>query len=333
MLSMTASSPLREPQSHHDIGRSCSSVGSANSTRTVQHYRLRSLSGSSLSSLTSLWAPPFRRNDESLLSRSPSSHHTILRRFATASDRQSTSGSYSRRSSLVSVLSSRLRVEPATEVEVPEARLLDVAEHDDDVRGASDGGISPDDVEELTAEHLPVAVPITLTTPPLTDSPSKPCTPPKLHSSPKPAGVRRWLSVLRRRKQQHPPQRSPRGKLWTLDNFGSRSVSPVKGKPPQHKNTDSQGSSFAFVSAVRSATATIASVSVATVSRGNAGWRRGHHRSSMISGSDPRPSIDSVRSVMDEAAKQRSRKRREKIEELIRTEENYVADIKALSNV
>jgi hypothetical protein len=37
--------------------------------------------------------------------------------------------------------------------------------------------------------------------------------------------------------------------------------------------------------------------------------------------------------MLDDAAKQRSRKRRAKLEELIRTEENYVADLKSLSNV
>jgi hypothetical protein len=51
-----------------------------------------------------------------------------------------------------------------------------------------------------------------------------------------------------------------------------------------------------------------------------------------MSGSDPRPSIDTQRSVLDEASKLRSRKRREKLEELIRTEESYVADLRALSN-
>ncbi|KAK4900144.1 hypothetical protein LTR28_001451, partial [Elasticomyces elasticus] len=53
-------------------------------------------------------------------------------------------------------------------------------------------------------------------------------------------------------------------------------------------------------------------------------------------GSEPRTSIDSnapsLSPWLDEAARQRSRKRREKIEELIRTEENYVADLKALTN-
>ena len=87
-----------------------------------------------------------------------------------------------------------------------------------------------------------------------------------------------------------------------------------------------------FVTAVRSATATLASASIATLSRRTTKWRRGQQRSSLVSDREPRPSIDSVRSVIDEAAKQRSRKRREKIEELIRTEENYVADVKALSN-
>jgi len=37
--------------------------------------------------------------------------------------------------------------------------------------------------------------------------------------------------------------------------------------------------------------------------------------------------------VLDDAARKRSYKRREKVEELIKTEEGYVADLKALSNV
>jgi len=61
--------------------------------------------------------------------------------------------------------------------------------------------------------------------------------------------------------------------------------------------------------------------------------RRAQQHSSVLSGSEPRPSVDTQRSVIDEAARLRSRKRREKLEEFIRTEESYVADLKALSNV
>ncbi|KAK3683238.1 hypothetical protein LTR37_020413 [Vermiconidia calcicola] len=142
--------------------------------------------------------------------------------------------------------------------------------------------------------------------------------------------LRRWISTLRRRKKQLPaPAAPPDAHQW---NFGSRPSSPMKRVSSKHKYSNSYGSSLGFVTAVRSATATIASASIATVSRRNTKWRRGHQRSSLLSGSDLRPSLDSQRSVLDEAAKQRSRKRRAKLEELIRSEESYVADVKSLSN-
>jgi hypothetical protein len=149
---------------------------------------------------------------------------------------------------------------------------------------------------------------------------------------------KKWVNKLRIKR--HPPLQctSPRRERWTLDDFdhkppGSPRSPRVQRRLSMHRKSDSQNSSLRFITSMKSATATVASASIATISRRTTQWRRGQQRSSVLSGSEPRPSVDSIRSVIDEAARHRSRKRREKLEELIRTEESYVADIRALSNV
>ena len=337
VLSMAASSPLRESYSYQSFGRSCSSGGSAHSTGTVQHHRLRSLSGSSLSSLTSLWSPPFRRQDDRAPSRSSSIHNLGLRRIPTGSDRRSASGSFSRRTSFASILSTRLRVEVTSGSAQNEDRLLDVEESEAELPEESEDRMSvAEDIDGFEAKS--VIQDNEFDEPPLLSTESRPIsretTPEYLASSPQPKGLRRWVSTLRRRKQQKQQQITPRThRRKKLEDVASTASSPAKRPLSHHKKSDSLGSSLAFVTAVKSATATIASVSIATMSGKHARWQRGHRRSSLLSGSDPRPSVDSHRSVVDNAARQRSRKRRAKLEELIRTEESYVADIKALSNV
>jgi hypothetical protein len=140
----------------------------------------------------------------------------------------------------------------------------------------------------------------------------------------------RWVSTLRRRKrQQTVPLVTSRSERWCLDDFDPTVLPP---RSP-HARSDSGTSSIGIIAGVKSATVTLASVSIAPLSRRASKWRRTHNRSSILSASDPRPSVDTQRSILDEAGKLRSRKRREKLEELIRTEESYVADLKALSNV
>lgn len=148
-----------------------------------------------------------------------------------------------------------------------------------------------------------------------------------------PTPFRRWMSTLRRRRQKtRPTAVTPRKQRWILDDFDCKGPSP-RSQHYRHRKSSSQSSSLGFVSAVKSATVTIASTSIAPLSKRTTHYRRGQQRSSVLSGYETRPSVDSERSVLDEAAKQRSRKRYEKVEELIRTEENYIADVKALSNV
>lgn len=152
-------------------------------------------------------------------------------------------------------------------------------------------------------------------------------------ASPEPQAFRRWVSTLRRKRLQKPAPVTPRKQRWALDDFEIKQPSSPKQRPLRHQRNASNTSSMGFVTAVKSATATLASASIATVSRRNSKLRRARQHSSLFSGCDPRPSVDTQRSIVDEAARQRSRKRREKVEELIRTEEGYVADLKALSNV
>ena len=332
MLSLAQSSPLPEPYRRHGFGRSCSSVGSsAESTGTVQHHRLRSLSRSSLSSLTSLWAPAFRRQEDNTASRSSSSHNLPLRRIPTSSNRRSGSDFQSRRTSFASVLSSRLRSEPSLVTEQNEPRLLEVAESDGEIPEPSED--DGDSVGEPEVEQPDIVDDTpTSTTPAVGFVEVRDTNETRAGSSAQP-GFRRWISTLRKRKKPKKPAFTPRSSPWKFDGLGSMPTSPAKQPITNHKKSDSLGSSLAFVTAVKSATATIASVSIATISRRNTRWQRSHQHSSVISGSDARPSIDSQRSVIDEAAKQRSRKRRDKLEELIHSEESYVADIKALLNV
>lgn len=145
-----------------------------------------------------------------------------------------------------------------------------------------------------------------------------------------PKPFQRWVSTLRRRKRQETvPLATSRSERWCLDDFDN---APLQLRS-SHTRSDSGTSSMGIIAGVKSATVTLASASIAPLSRRASKWRRTHNRSSIMSGSDPRPSVDTQRSILDEAGKLRSRKRREKLEELIRTEESYVADLKALSNV
>ncbi|KAM0520172.1 hypothetical protein ACHAPE_003452 [Trichoderma viride] len=100
-----------------------------------------------------------------------------------------------------------------------------------------------------------------------------------------------------------------------------------------HHRQSSSGSSFAFVSAVRSASASLASVSAVVRSRKIARSQGFSvtERSSRASMAGPRASEDSSflesHSLADLAAIERSLQRRKVLEELISTEEGYIGDV------
>lgn len=106
-----------------------------------------------------------------------------------------------------------------------------------------------------------------------------------------------------------------------------------------HHRQSSSGSSFAFVSAVRSASASLASVSAVVRSRKIARSQGFSvtERSSRASMTGPRASEDSSflesHSLADLAVIERSLQRRKVLEELISTEEGYIGDVRFLMNV
>jgi hypothetical protein len=108
-----------------------------------------------------------------------------------------------------------------------------------------------------------------------------------------------------------------------------------------HDRQSSSGSSFGFVEAVKTASASLASGSVFARSRRNSirSSRAQTHtdRSSRRSLSSHRCSEDSCGldkpQVLDKAAVERSLQRRRILEELISTEEGYIGDVRFLMNV
>lgn len=149
-----------------------------------------------------------------------------------------------------------------------------------------------------------------------------------------------WVKSLRRRAtrksvMERPGQhKQPWAARWPDTNSQERLSSTSRyGK-------SSSGSSFGFVSAVRSASLSLASASVVARSRRN---RTHSHcpsrtdRSSRDSMQCPRISEDSTTLdgtlALNLASFERSLQRRQILEELINTEENYVGDIRFLTNV
>ncbi|RDA92287.1 hypothetical protein CP533_3251 [Ophiocordyceps camponoti-saundersi (nom. inval.)] len=135
----------------------------------------------------------------------------------------------------------------------------------------------------------------------------------------------KWVRSFHRKARRRPS-------LWTADD--------TLLSPPASRMSSSSGSSFRFVSAVRSASVSLASVSIVTRSKRNTALSRcvsRTERSSRASASGPRASEDSAildkTDVLDIAAVERSMQRRRILEELISTEEGYIGDIRFLMNV
>jgi hypothetical protein len=110
---------------------------------------------------------------------------------------------------------------------------------------------------------------------------------------------------------------------------------------PAHHRRSSSGSSFGFVTAVKSASVSLTSVSLLARSRKNtvrsSRARSRTDRSSRASVSGARLSEDSAcpdrQMAMDPAVLERSLQRRRILEELITTEEGYIGDVRFLMNV
>ena len=125
-----------------------------------------------------------------------------------------------------------------------------------------------------------------------------------------------------------------------LDELGGEATTKLSPLPNVSESTrrmsGSIPSSLELVRAVKSASITLANVSMAP--RSHRGWPRKSRVEDRSSGfSDARVSMESnagsLGPVIDEGAWLRSVKRRKVLEELIASEESYIEDMKVLVNV
>jgi hypothetical protein len=182
---------------------------------------------------------------------------------------------------------------------------------------------------EHDARHMPSA-----------NAPSRSAIPPIDNKRP----FKRWISTLRRKRIDEGSQDTDPMTNFSLHPPGvnlaghhTRTMQHDKSGP--RGSTSTASSSIGFVTAMKSATMTLASASLQPRS-----WKatrvdrlRSSERSSAQSGPEIRRSMDSqtpsLGPIMDEAAWMRSLQRRKVLEELIASEESYVADLKVLISV
>lgn len=335
VLSLMPHSPLGTPYDQKSYERSWSSLGS---TGTVHHRRSRQLSVGSLASAASIYATPWRSssNQGSPL-RSTSYSDLDSGANPTALNRLPSANNITRPFSVPPAVpqlhctSSPLAspVPSETHLGTPQSRndhsALDLVdeektgwEEDHALLESETFDTSPPDLQ------LPVAIDSAEIRSPASRQPFE-----------------RWVNTLRLKKASYKNRTRPKldGLLSPLPTPSSATTSPDRSCKG-HRKSESWTSSVNFVTAVKSATITIASASIAPLSRSGS-KRSGRARlirvSSGLFDPEPRFSTDTGRPslslIVDDGARQRARKRREKIEELIRTEESYLSDLKALSNV
>ncbi|KAF2127906.1 hypothetical protein P153DRAFT_318981 [Dothidotthia symphoricarpi CBS 119687] len=149
---------------------------------------------------------------------------------------------------------------------------------------------------------------------------------------------RRWMTTLRRRHVQRQKEHAPEPSRLSFDIVdGDAAVFPPLSMlhPSTRRTSESMSSSIDCVTAMKSASMTIATTSIAP--RSDAGIpSRGRLGNRSSNFSEVRRSLDSHRGalgpVIDESAWLRSLQRRKVVEELIASEESYIADLKVLIN-
>ena len=148
-----------------------------------------------------------------------------------------------------------------------------------------------------------------------------------------------WMRSLRRRAMHRSSVQSVEGSTADTDGCGSQSRS-KKSPHLSRRRRLSSDSSLAFITAVRSASVSLASASVVARSRRAQARSQGRSRtdrSSRASFAGPRISEDSAVQekflLPDIDAIQRAAQRRRILEELIATEESYIGDLRFLMNV
>lgn len=168
----------------------------------------------------------------------------------------------------------------------------------------------------------------------------------EVHQSPKrlepvskvsdPQPFKRWMSSLRNRRTGREKAENGRTDDSTSRTLNTDLLAPLVRQFPIliRRNSESSSSSFGCVTAIKSASITVAGTSIAPPSdAGIHGRQCPGNRSS--DGSEARRSLEGhpLGPVMDESAWLRSLQRRRIVEELIASEESYIADLKVLINV
>lgn len=148
----------------------------------------------------------------------------------------------------------------------------------------------------------------------------------------------KWMKTLHRRVQRQHEMLGYDGSLplWLQETAGGE----THDRGSAHRRLSSSDSSFAFVTAVKSASISVGGFSHLTRSRkttvrSSRGPRT--DRSSKASVTGPRDSEDGVcsekQATLDSAVLERALRRRHVLEELITTEEGYIRDVRFLMNV
>jgi hypothetical protein len=154
-----------------------------------------------------------------------------------------------------------------------------------------------------------------------------------------PQPFRRWMSTLRRRhmhRRNDPVTEVPSMAVEMIEDDALLFPLIVPITETMRRLSDSMSSSMGCVTAIQSASITVASASIAPRSntpgiaeKGRLGKRSSHY-------SEARKSTEShggaLSTIIDEGAWLRSAQRRKVVEELISTEESYIADLKVLAN-
>lgn len=152
---------------------------------------------------------------------------------------------------------------------------------------------------------------------------------------------RRWMSTLHRKSVKRRMSLKRRDERWPLDDFDEKPSSNAIITPNTRRRGHQKSSSWSssgFVTAVKSASVSLATMSVAPPSRRTrrSTLIRSSKRSSRHSSGFNRSSMEDrplSLQVIDEAALLRAIQRRSILEELVSSEESYVADLKVLVNV
>lgn len=151
----------------------------------------------------------------------------------------------------------------------------------------------------------------------------------------KPHIFSKWMRTLR---HKNPDNQST--ERWSLDSSDKpkNDELPAFASAGKKHNKSSSTSSSGFVTAVKSASTSLAALSVAPNSRKTQGStiERSNKRSSRLSHSSDRTSLERCSEsvpALEAAARDRAIQRRRILEELVNSEESYIADLKVLLNV